>query len=185
VFDQLVTAYCDSRRHYHSFDHVLDCLEVLDRFHHLARKPYEVEMALWFHDAIYDTHHGDNEEASADWAARVMANAGVGDDTAERVRRMILASCHRTPPETRDEALMLDIDLSVLGRDRAKFAEYEDQIRREFDWVADDAFQSGRVAVLTRFLDRPQIFLTSELRSQYEQRARENLESALRRYPTT
>jgi predicted metal-dependent HD superfamily phosphohydrolase len=167
VFDQLVTAYCDSRRHYHSFDHVLDCLEVLDRFHHLARKPYEVEMALWFHDAS------------------VMANAGVGDDTAERVRRMILASCHRTPPETRDEALMLDIDLSVLGRDRAKFAEYEDQIRREFDWVADDAFQSGRVAVLTRFLDRPQIFLTSELRSQYEQRARENLESALRRYPTT
>ncbi len=184
-FDQLVAAYGDTRRHYHTFDHVLDCLEVLDRFSQLATEPEEIEIALWFHDAVYDTSGGDNEEASASWAVRVMAEAGIGDDPTGRVRRMILATCHQTPPETRDEALMLDIDLSILGREWTRFAAYEDQIRQEFDWVADDAFRSGRAAVLRTFLDRPRIFQTSELRAVYEQRARENLESVLRRCPTT
>jgi predicted metal-dependent HD superfamily phosphohydrolase len=179
-FDQLVTAYSDSGRHYHTFDHVLDCLEMLDRFSHLAIKPDEVEMALWFHDAIYDTHRRDNEEASADWAACVMTQAGVEDSSIEGIRRMIQATCHRTAPATRDEALLLDIDLSILGRNGSEFAEYADQIRREFAWVSDDAFQSARAAVLRSFLDRTQIYLTSELHSRYEQRARENLESALR-----
>lgn len=183
LFDQLVTAYSDTGRHYHTFDHVLDCLEVLDRFSHLATERDELELALWFHDAVYDTHRGDNEVASASWAVRAMREAGIEEGPAERVQRMILASCHRTPPATRDEALMLDIDLSILGRGGAKFAEYDDRIRREFDWVGDDAFQSGRVAVLRGFLSRPQIYLTAELRSRYEQRARENLASALGRYP--
>ena len=78
---------------------------------------------------------------------------------------MIRATRHGAPPETRDEALLLDIDLSILGRDRSRFDEYAEQIRREFAWVPDDAFRSGREAVLGDFLGRERIFVTSELRA--------------------
>jgi len=179
TFDELLAAYGDRQRHYHTFAHILDCLEVLDRFEHLAIQPHEIEAAIWFHDAVYDTHRGDNEEASADWAAATLRSYGAPTDAVERVRRIILATCHEGEPQTSDEALALDIDLSILGRDKAEFDKYQEQIRREFEWVPADAFRSARIKVLRSFLDRERIFRTNEMRTRYEDGARKNLETAL------
>ena len=185
TFDELVTAYGDGQRHYHTFDHVLDCLRILDRFEHLASRPHEIEAAIWFHDAVYDTKREDNEEVSADWAASTLRNCGASPDAVGRVRGMILATCHGGESSSSDEALALDIDLSILGRDQDEFDRYREQIRREFDWVPAKAFQSGRAKVLTGFLDRDCIFRTDELRARYEEAARENLATALKELAQT
>lgn len=65
AIDALLAEYEAAHRHYHNLNHVLDCLELLDRHRHLAKRPAEVELAIWFHDAVYDTRRDDNEAASA------------------------------------------------------------------------------------------------------------------------
>ncbi|UZT77368.1 hypothetical protein OF113_20420 [Ectopseudomonas chengduensis] len=74
LFDQLVRAYEEPQRHYHSLQHLRECLTHFEQARHLAQQPGEVAIALWFHDAIYDVRGKNNERQSADWAIRVLAS---------------------------------------------------------------------------------------------------------------
>lgn len=58
--------YSEPHRHYHNFHHIADSLAEFDRARHLAREPLAVELAIWFHDTVYDTRAGNNEEQSAE-----------------------------------------------------------------------------------------------------------------------
>src|SRR5262245_59080574 len=64
-FDIVVERYSESHRHSHTIRHIEECLNEFDAVRHLATQPVAVELAIWFHDAIYDTHASDNEEQSA------------------------------------------------------------------------------------------------------------------------
>ncbi len=66
--ERLITAYSAPDRHYHNLDHISECLGELDAARHLAADPVAVELALWFHDAVYDSRATANEERSADLA---------------------------------------------------------------------------------------------------------------------
>jgi predicted metal-dependent HD superfamily phosphohydrolase len=59
---------------------------------------------------------------------------------------------HVIHEDDNDAKLLLDIDLAILGQDSARFNEYEQQIKQEYAWVADEAFKQGRGQVLTSFL---------------------------------
>src|SRR5262245_50995724 len=59
-------------RHYHTFEHLEACLRELDSARPLAVRPAEVELALWYHDAVYRSWRRDNEAQSAEWAARAL-----------------------------------------------------------------------------------------------------------------
>jgi predicted metal-dependent HD superfamily phosphohydrolase len=80
-----------------------------------------------------------------------------------------------------DAALMVDVDLSILGQDETRFAEYEAGIRAEYLWVAQDVFNAKRAEILQRFLDRERIFSTEHFSAKYERQARRNLESPIRK----
>ena len=71
LFHQLVACYSEPHRKYHTTRHLEECLSHLDRVRSEAERPGEVELALWFHDAIYDTLRKDNETRSAEWARGV------------------------------------------------------------------------------------------------------------------
>ncbi|MBP9216806.1 MAG: hypothetical protein KBF23_06520, partial [Agitococcus sp.] len=57
--------------------------------------------------------------------------------------------------------------------------EYEQQIKQEYTWVADEAFKQGRGQVLTSFLQREWIYQSEYFRSRLEQQARLNIQAAL------
>jgi predicted metal-dependent HD superfamily phosphohydrolase len=61
-------------------------------------------------------------------------------------------------PSSEDAKLLTDIDLSILGADPARFDEYEEQVRKEYEWVAPEAFRTGRGRILAQFLGRPAIY---------------------------
>ena len=71
-YERLTAAYAEPHRHYHNQQHIAECLAEFDQARHLALQPEAVELALWFHDAVYDPKAGDNEEQSAALAQRCL-----------------------------------------------------------------------------------------------------------------
>jgi predicted metal-dependent HD superfamily phosphohydrolase len=179
VYEQLLARYSEPHRHYHTAQHLGECLAMFESVRGTAEHPEEVELALWFHDAIYDTQRPDNEERSADWARAALREAGVASDSADRVHALIIATRHTASPMLPDEQLLVDIDLSILGAEQARFNEYEEQIRKEYAFVPRWLFRRKRRAILQGFLDRPSIYSTAPFRERLEQRARANLRRAM------
>lgn len=180
-FENLLAAYNEPTRFYHTLQHLDACLEEFDHVRDLCEHPAEVELALWFHDIVYDSHRSDNEEKSAEWMERVAREADLSEEIITRVRDLILATRHNAPPESSDTALLVDIDLAVLGADEERFDRYEQDVRKEYDWVSDEQFREGRAKVLRSFLDRETIYSTELFRAQLEESARKNIERSLTR----
>jgi predicted metal-dependent HD superfamily phosphohydrolase len=178
-FAALVAHYSEPHRAYHNLAHILDCLEQFVPARHLAHDATAVEMAIWYHDAIYDPRAKDNEERSAGLAASVADELGLPASLKETVNALILATKKHDASLARDAAVLVDVDLSILGRTPHRFDEYEHQIRQEYDWVPADAFAAGRSAVLETFLARPAIYHTELFRAKYEHQARENLKRSI------
>lgn len=181
LFDELVTGYAAPHRAYHNLHHIVFCLAQLAAVRGLAVQPAAIEAAIWFHDAIYDPQHADNEERSAAWASSALAGAGVDGAVGQRVADLIVATKHDRPPTDDDMALLLDIDLAILGQPPAVFEQYEQAIRQEYDWVAEEQFRRRRAAILQGFLNRERIYCTEPFYVRYEQQAHRNLAQSIER----
>jgi len=179
VFDQLLARYSEPHRKYHTLQHLTECLAHVEAVRHLAEHPGEVEIALWFHDGIYDTHRHDNERQSADWARAVLDRHDAAPAAVQRVDELIMATCHSALPVTPDAQLLVDIDLSILGALPQRFAEYEEQIRQEYAFVPEDIFRNKRGEILQAFLARPVIYSTPHFQAALEARAKDNLRQAI------
>lgn len=177
----LFTRYTDSARHYHTLNHIAECLAEFDRLDQAQMEdPIVLELAIWFHDVVYSTESGNNEERCAELATSLLTRAKVSDVRVARVQDHIMATKHEGTPIQPDTQLMVDIDLSILGKPRARFEEYEQQIRKEYCAVSDSIYTKGRRYVLQQFLERPLIYCTPHFQDRYEVAARRNLINALR-----
>ena len=175
VYQELVGLYSEPHRYYHNLSHVAECLNEFDAARDLAQHPLAVELAIWFHDAIYNTHAMDNEEKSAELAKTRILAAKQDIDELASTFALILATKTHDPLCHPDGPLLVDIDLSILGKPEPRFWEYEAQIRHEYDWVPEAIFDAKRAEILERFLARERIFCTKHFFDQYEQQARANL----------
>ncbi len=180
IYDNLIAQYSESHRAYHTLAHIEQCLNELEQTRQLADNPDAVELALWYHDAIYDTKAKDNEEKSAKLLAEVMKDA-LPNNFIMYVVNLIMATKHTTIPTYPDIKLVVDIDLSILGQPENIFDEYEQQIRKEYEWVPEDAFVAGRSGILKSFLGRLFIYSTGFFRTKYETQARQNIARSLAR----
>ncbi len=183
---ELSALYGGAERHYHGLAHV-EALLALARDHRAdLSDPEAVEAAIWFHDAVYDSRAKDNEARSAELARERLAGR-LEPARVERIAAMILATATHEAPHfadagaARDAALFLDMDLSVLGAAPEVFDAYEAAVRREYAWVPEAAWTSGRAAVLRTFLGRPHIFHSKEFQVRFEAAARANIERSLAR----
>jgi len=179
-YQRLTQAYAEPHRHYHNQQHLAECLAEFGAARHLAQQRIAVELALWFHDAIYDPKASDNEEQSAALAKSCLEAAGL-PDLAGTVSDLVMATkLHRTDADP-DAALVVDVDLSILGQSEARFADYETQIRQEYSWAPNLIFNRKRAEILQAFLDRKRIYTNENFFVRYEQRARRNLECSIRK----
>jgi predicted metal-dependent HD superfamily phosphohydrolase len=147
----------------------------------LAEHAAEVELALWFHDAIYDTTKKDNEQRSATWVRESALLAGLTLEQANRLHALVMATAHNAVPAGRDAEVLVDIDLGILSAEAARFDEYELQVREEYSWVPGSLYRASRRKVLQQFARREHIYNTEVFRSELEPRARENLARSLAR----
>ena len=179
AFSELTRAYAEAHRAYHNARHIAECLVEFEASRELAERPDEVELAIWTHDLVYTPGAPDNERRSAEWTDAILRHGLVPDPTRARVTDLILATEHRTPPPSGDAALLVDIDLSILGRDQPRFDEYDQDIRQEYRMLDDATYRAGRLAVLQGLLARDAIYHTERYRRRFEWQARENLQRAI------
>ncbi|MES2890090.1 MAG: N-methyl-D-aspartate receptor NMDAR2C subunit [Pseudomonadota bacterium] len=178
--EALLAAYREPQRHYHTLQHLQECLALFDSVRSSSTEhPAEVGLALWFHDAIYEVHRHDNEARSADWAVRVAGRAGLPTAATQRLRELVLVTRHDGAARTRDEQCLVDIDLAILGASPERFDEYEAQVRREYRWVPGPLFRSKRREILKVFLARQPLYHSDALAQRLEAPARTNLQRSL------
>jgi predicted metal-dependent HD superfamily phosphohydrolase len=180
VYQDLATRYTEPHRAYHTLAHIAHCLQELQPARFLADEPVAVELALWYHDAIYDPRARDNEAQSALLAVEIARHAGLGDQIGQAAADFICATVHRQLPLGTDAQLVVDVDLAILGRPEAAFDAYERAVRQEYAWVPDDAFAAGRRRILEGLLARPVLYGTDWFRTRYEAAARRNLARSIR-----
>ena len=178
-FAKLCAAYDEPHRHYHNARHIVECLEAFDSARHLAQDALAIEVAIWFHDVVYEIRSGANEERSADWAREFLTKAGVERTRIDRVEQLIMVTLHNAQQRAGDAALMADVDIAILGSAPERYAEFEQAIRREYAAVPWETYCEKRCEVLRSFLDRDAIYTTEFFRERRESQARRNLADAI------
>ncbi len=174
VFDELNQLYNQPHRRYHSPSHIEHCLQNFDISSFLMIDPASVEMALWFHDAIYNIPPTNNEQQSADFFLTKAKDRGSAEHRS-KVYRLINITTHQQEPSNSDEELMMDIDLSSLGSSWDEFIHNSHNIRIEHADVPDSEFYRQQKVLLDRLLARTQLYYTDFFRKRYEDKAVRNI----------
>lgn len=190
---RLLAAWSAADRHYHDREHLLDCLREVDGARGAADTGVAgggpaagsldaVELALWYHDVVYRPGAADSEEESARVLVADSAALGLPAAAATTAADLVRATAHASAPPAPGSAavdLLLDIDLSILGRDPLRFMEFEHGVEEEYAALPTATFRRGRAAFLRGMLARPHLFRTAALRDRFEAPARRNLAALL------
>jgi predicted metal-dependent HD superfamily phosphohydrolase len=186
VANKVVKMYDDPARYYHNLTHIIQCFSMLapDKKYStfLSRDDKRaINLALWFHDAVYDYTRHDNEEMSASLLLDCVGRCGIDSAVVEVARGAILATKHQIIPDNLVDKWVVDIDLSILSSPREEFDTYEKNVRKEFSHIDDLNWVTGRTNFLNKMLEREWIYSTSDFRRLYEGDARENIKRSIAR----
>lgn len=174
----LINAYSEPQRYYHTVQHIVECLALFHQIKDQLEDPIAVELAIWFHDVIYDPQATDNEGKSA---ALMKQQCFQLFEIAKihKVDDWIIATKKHLPATVQDLNYLLDIDLAILGSSKQRFAEYEQQIQQEYAWVEAEQYKLKRAAVLKYFLEMKPLYQTEYFRNLLEDNAKLNLANSL------
>lgn len=171
--EDLLARWSETHRKHHTVSHLH---EMLDAIGELADSGVEfdreaVELAAWFHDAIYEIGRDDNEDRSAALALELLAASPIRDEVA---RLVLVTKTHKVPDDDINGAVLSDADLSVLGSEPLRYRAYAAAVRQEYADVPDEVFKPARAQVLSSLLDG-RLFHTSVARERWEGPARRNI----------
>ena len=171
IGEDLIKRYNEPHRHYHNINHLHDCFIKFDSCQYLFKDTVSIQLAIWFHDAIWNPLSKVNEVSSANLFERTVTTFNT-----ELIKNMILSTEKHFPLSFNQDLLyFLDIDLSILGANKSLFRKYEENICKEYSHVEPLDYLKGRSKILQKFLEREPMFYTKEMKLKYEKRARRNL----------
>jgi predicted metal-dependent HD superfamily phosphohydrolase len=171
--EDLLARWAEAHRKHHTVTHLH---EMLDAIGLLAEAKVEfdreaVELAAWFHDAIYEIGRDDNEDRSAELARELLASSPIRDEVA---RLVLVTKTHEVLDADVNGAVLSDADLSVLGSDAFRYRAYAAAVREEYADVPDEVFKPARAQLLSSLLDGP-LFHTAAGHERWEEAARRNI----------
>lgn len=175
----LIERYSEPQRSYHTLEHIRHCLEHLDSARHLAEDPDGIELAIWFHDAVFEPGADDNEARSAQLFDSLLG-PHLPRERAARIHKLIRDTEHQSLPEDNDARLLVDIDLSSFALPWDEFMRDTHAIRSELAHMPGAQLDAGSRRFLEKLLSRPSIYLTTHFRERLEAQARSNIERYMR-----
>jgi len=182
LFSELIEMYEQEGRYYHNLKHIERMLSFLERRVDRIEDWVSIQLAVWFHDCIYDIHDSKNEERSADFARKRLSDLGISEDLVEKVADLILLTKKHeitTKYFNYDTKIFLDSDLISLGGSFEEYSKIFERIKKEYSEIPSEVFKNGRRIFLQSILSKPRIFYTDEMFVEFEQDARRNLEKEL------
>jgi predicted metal-dependent HD superfamily phosphohydrolase len=180
VWRQLAAGYREDGRFYHNLAHIRQTLRIAHNIHEEAAHFTAVQLALWFHDIVYDATQQDNEEKSAMAAAQALFAIDLSEVLiGEVVRLILLTKTHVAMEQDSNGRVVIDADLSGLGVSAEAYAAYSQAFRQDYAFVPDAVYRNGRIQILQHFLDRPTIYYTEPMRLMFEAQARQNIANEL------
>jgi predicted metal-dependent HD superfamily phosphohydrolase len=178
LFATLCKMYSAKNRFYHNLHHVVEMIRLIDSFGDLIKDRDRLYFATWFHDAVYNSKSNSNEEKSAALAGKELTKLFVPVDSVKAVQDLILKTKTHDPDgndQAGDSSLFLDADLSILGASSELYSQYSGAIRKEYSWVPNLLYRSGRRKVLKGFLKKSRIYSTKPMIDRFEDNARANM----------
>ena len=178
---RIVEAYSDSRRHYHTLEHISHCLSVIDQVPHLITEDNDLRFAIWFHDFVYDPKLESNELQSADIAYQWLFNLDIANPVDVMKLIQSTADYHQPPKEEFGYRVLHDADLAILASEEEIYRSYEKGIRNEYQHLSDAEFFPARKNFLHGLLAHRPLFALEIFKDQWEEKARQNMRSELKR----
>jgi predicted metal-dependent HD superfamily phosphohydrolase len=178
IWKVIESKYNEPVRAYHTLEHICDLINIATPYRSKITDFNAVQLAIFFHDIIYDPTSSLNEDESAELFLDLMPKY-IDENLVKKVTSYILATKSHHPPnlDDRDLSFFLDFDMSILGRERNEYSLYAKKIRREYKHVDEISFNKGRSAFLRKILmSNNPVFSTPEFLSEMELKARSNIE---------
>ena len=175
LYVELVSRWSDPHRHYHDVRHLAGTLGALDQLEDDVASSPVVQLAAWFHDAVYEGVAGVDEQQSADLAEQMLGDLPPRD-VGEVVRLVLLTSHHHPEPGDAAGAALCDADLAILGAIPGRYDVYVRDVRLDYAHVDDASWVVGRTAVLDSLLALEPLYRTPVARDLWAERALANLQ---------
>jgi predicted metal-dependent HD superfamily phosphohydrolase len=189
-FSLILIQYTEDGRSYHTLNHILEGLKVIDRLcDQLGILPTDhntLKFAFFYHDVVYNASakKGENEQASVDFARDYLMHCmPVRFPVIEHL--ILMTADHQGADLPTDEhhdtvaklwPIMSDADLAILGTKVSVYEKYAQKVWNEYRPFYERAdFVKGRLAFLSGFMSRP-IFKTRDMIVRYEKQALMNLQ---------
>lgn len=178
IFTLLGEQYKETTRYYHNWEHIKAMIKGLYSYPEEINDTLSIELAIWFHDAIYVPLRKDNESRSAKFFYEQLSMY-LPIERVRKVMSYIEATKSHSKTTDRDLQVLLDLDLAILGQPSAIYQSYSQNVREEFSYVPNFLYKKGRKLVLKNFLDRTTIYQTSFFNEKLEEQARKNINQEL------
>lgn len=173
---QLFALYQHSNRHYHNLVHLYNLYQVYLPQQSNIEFPQLLEIAIWWHDAIYLPTQKDNEYQSA-LLAQSHWQTYLSKPQMEQVMHLINSTAKHQPTISQSDIFyFLDFDLSILATNKTTYQQYSQYIWQEYKVAyAKILYRIGRKRALRQFLKRPRLFFTDFFYKNYEKQAKGNI----------
>jgi predicted metal-dependent HD superfamily phosphohydrolase len=172
-WDELSSAYGGPQRYYHNWGHLQNMFGELEAAAQPVLQMDSLLLAVFYHDVVYEPSRNDNEAKSAALFEKRLGETSF-PFVAHCAQQIVATKTHLHSPDA-DTNLLLDLDLSILGKQRSEYMEYARNIRKEYGMYPDILYQKGRKKVLEHFLHAGPIYKTAYFQDKYEENARNNL----------
>ena len=181
TYEKLLSAYDEKHRFYHNKSHIDAVLKSLDKASALTENKNEIELSLWFHDAIYQPFSSTNEADSAHWVRQFLEDNSVPSEVRNKIYNLVMATAHTALLKDSDEKLIVDVDLAILGCSEDVYSLFETNIRKEYKKVPMLLYRRKRKEILNSFLNRDRIYFHDYFHDRLEKQARMNIKNAVRK----
>jgi predicted metal-dependent HD superfamily phosphohydrolase len=183
LFESIKERYSAPGRYYHTLDHIYSLLKMSEKYSSKLKNKEVLDLSIFYHDIIYNVLFNNNEDKSAAYACKQLTALNVPAETVQAVVAFIKATkTHdlKEIPFKKDLAYFLDFDISILAAEPAEYHDYIVHVRKEYEIYPDDLYKKARNRFLAHCMAKKHIFYTLEFRTEYEEKARQNILSELR-----
>ena len=178
IAETLLGFYSESERFYHTFKHIEFCLGLFDQVKGQCNDADSLELAIWFHDAVYNFPLVENEKLSADYFMEV-SDGFFSEELRQKIYSLVIVTDHKTLTANTDQKILVDIDLSSFGLPWERFIADGENVRRELSYLNEDDFYRQQIGFMKQLTAGKHFYKTPWFQDQFESTARANISEYL------